>query len=71
MRCFRFRVLRQNRRVIKEAGREQELEEFHAILHSISMGEPTDAVRRFLVEAGRSYNNPKCFLPPDVNMYAL
>ncbi len=48
---FDFRVLRQNRRVIKEAGREQELEEFHEILQSISMGDTTDSVRKFLVEA--------------------
>ena len=48
---FSFRVLRENRRVIKEEGREQELEQFHHILGSISMGEPTPAVREFLVQA--------------------
>ena len=48
---FKFRVLRENRRVIKEAGREKELEEFHNILGSISMGQPTPAVREFLVQA--------------------
>ncbi len=48
---FDFRVLRQNRRIVKEAGREQELEHFHEVLQSISMGRPTDDVRRFLVQA--------------------
>ena len=48
---FSFRVLRQNRRVIKEAGREEELEHFHSILHDISMGDPTPATRDFLVQA--------------------
>ena len=48
---FDFRVLRQNRRITKEKGREQELEHFHEILQSISMGHPTDDVRRFLVQA--------------------
>ncbi len=48
---FDFRVLRQNRRIIKEAGREQELEHFHEVLQSISMGDPTDDVRKFLTEA--------------------
>ena len=51
MQTFAFRVLRENRRVIQEQGREEELEQFHDILGSISMGEPTPAVKDFLVQA--------------------
>ena len=35
---FDFRVLRQNRRVVQEQGREAELENFHTVLSDISMG---------------------------------
>ena len=35
---FDFRVLRQNRRVVQEQGREAELENFHQVLSDISMG---------------------------------
>ena len=37
--------------MIKDAGREEELEAFHHILDDISMGRPTEAVRQFLVTA--------------------
>jgi len=37
--------------VIKEAGREEELEAFHHILDDISMRRPTEAVRQYLVTA--------------------
>ena len=50
---FEFRVLRQNRRVVKsdDADRTQELEKFHRVLNDISWGKPSDDVRLFLVEA--------------------
>ncbi len=53
---FEFRVLRQNRRVVKtdddgDVSRKQEIELFHKVLHDISMGVPSDVVRRFLVRA--------------------
>ena len=46
---FDFRCLRENRRVVQQAGREQELEEFHQVLTDISLGIPSNAVARFLV----------------------
>ena len=46
---FDFRVLRQNRRVVKDAGRQPELDQFHGVLTSLS-AEPA-AVRRFVVDA--------------------
>ena len=49
---FDFRVLRQNRRVVSgEAGREEELEEFHQVLADISWGLPTERVKSFIVNA--------------------
>ena len=48
---FDFRCLRENRRVVQQAGREQELEEFHQVLTDISLGAPSNAVARFVVEA--------------------
>ena len=45
--------MRQNRRVVKsdDVDRAQELEQFHRVLSDISWGNPSDAVRSFLVEA--------------------
>ena len=48
---FDFRCLRQNRRVVKEQGREAELENFHQVLSDISMGIASNEVRQFVVEA--------------------
>jgi hypothetical protein len=48
---FEFRVLRQNRRVTADPSRAQELEDFHHVLGDVSEGRPSDAVRRFLVQA--------------------
>ena len=50
-RCFTFRVLRENRRVCRDATRAQELEEFHQVLTDISRGRVTTAVRDFSVQA--------------------
>ena len=45
---FRFRMLRQNRRIISSSDPEKQaqLEEFHGILEDIAFGRPTSAVRR-------------------------
>ena len=50
-RCFTFRVLRENRRVCKDAARAEELEDFHQVLTDISWGEATPRVRDFFVQA--------------------
>ena len=52
---FDFRVLRQNRRVVKESGedssyRKTEIENFHGVLMDISMGVPSQRVKDFLVQ---------------------
>ena len=48
---FDFRVLRQNRRVVQEQGRESELESFHTVLSDISMGIASNEVRQFVIDA--------------------
>ena len=48
---FDFRCLRQNRRVVKEQGREAELENFHQVLSDISMGVASNEVRQFVIDA--------------------
>ena len=48
---FDFRVLRQNRRVVQDQGREAELENFHRVLSDISMGITSNEVRQFFIEA--------------------
>ena len=48
---FDFRVLRQNRRVVQEEARRQEIENFHNVLTDISYCECTPAVRAFIVNA--------------------
>jgi hypothetical protein len=48
---FEFRVLRQNRRVTADPARAQELEDFHHVLGDVAEGRPSEAVRRFLVQA--------------------
>ena len=53
---FDFRVLRQNRRVVKgEEGdttaRAAELETFHGVLMDVSMGIASERVRKFIVHA--------------------
>jgi len=49
--CFTFRVLRENRRVCRDATRTQELEGFHQVLTDISWGHATAPVRDFFVQA--------------------
>ena len=48
---FTFRVLRQNRRVVTDASRANELENFHEVLSDISWGRATPRVRDFIVKA--------------------
>ena len=48
---FTFRVLRENRRVCRDAARTQELEGFHQVLTDISWGRATAPVRDFIVQA--------------------
>ena len=48
---FTFRVLRENRRVCRDATRAEELEGFHQVLTDISWGKSTAPVRDFIVQA--------------------
>ena len=51
VRNFDFRVLRQNRRVVQDETRRDEIELFHEILTDISMCEATQSVRDFIIAA--------------------
>ena len=51
VRDFEFRVLRQNRRVVQNETRRDEIELFHEILTDISMCEATQSVRDFIIAA--------------------
>ena len=48
---FDFRVLRQNRRVVSDARRADELEDFHQVLFDVAHGQATERVRSFVVQA--------------------
>ena len=48
---FEFRCLRENRRVVQQAGREAELENFHQVLSDISVGRASNEVRQFICDA--------------------
>ena len=48
---FDFRVLRENRRVVQDESRREEIEAFHEVLTDISLCRCTSVVRRFLVNA--------------------
>ena len=49
-RTFDFRILAQNRRVVDDETRREELDSFHQVLTSISDGVSSELVRRFLVD---------------------
>ena len=49
-RTFDFRILAQNRRVVDDETRREELDLFHQVLTSISEGFSSELVRRFLVD---------------------
>ena len=49
--AFDFRVLRQNRRVVSDDARRDELDNFHGVLFDIAHGICSDRVRAFFVAA--------------------
>ena len=51
VRDFDFRVLRQNRRVVQDETRRDEIELFHEVLTDISMCQETQSVRDFIIAA--------------------
>ena len=46
-----MRVLRENRRVVTDENRREEIEEFHKVLMNVSEGKATQRVRDFIVQA--------------------
>ena len=48
---FDFRVLRQNRRVVQDEARRQEIENFHEVLNDISYCRCSTVVREFIINA--------------------
>ena len=48
---FDFRVLRQNRRVVKDEQRRSEIENFHGVLFDVSRAICSERVTNFLVQA--------------------
>ena len=48
---FDFRVLRQNRRVVQDEARRQEIENFHEVLTDISYCRCTTVVREFIINS--------------------
>ena len=62
LQSFDFRVLRQNRRVVRDARRQPELDQFHRVLTDISLGTASNAVRQFVVDSylrGASIRRPE------------
>ena len=51
LQSFDIRVLRQNRRVVKDAGRQLELDLFHRVLTDISLGRASNVVRQFVIDS--------------------
>ena len=47
---FAFRTLAQNRRVVEDGTRKDELDVFHEALTSISEGVPDELVKRFFID---------------------
>ena len=50
-RDFEFRSLRENRRVVTDEARREEIDGFHQILSDISWGIASDVVKNFIVQA--------------------
>ena len=48
---FAFRCLRENRRVVSDDSRRDELNQFHKVLTDISLGQDTNDVRSFIIDA--------------------
>ena len=58
VRDFEFRCLQENRRVVRETGREAEIQNFHEVLSDISQGVASAKVRKFMIDAyvrGRAF----------------
>ena len=49
--AFDFRTLNQNRRVVQDAARQAEIQNFHEVLMDVAVGRNTERVRKFFVEA--------------------
>ena len=50
-RGFAYRVLRQNRRVVADDARKDEIEAFHGVLFDVAHGISSDRVKGFIVQA--------------------
>ena len=48
---YDFRVLNQNRRVVQDTSRNDEIENFHRVLMDVAVGRTTERVKQFFVEA--------------------
>ena len=48
---FEFRCLRENRRVVSDESRRDELDQFHKVLTDISLGQDSNDVRTFVIDA--------------------
>ena len=48
---FDYRVLRQNRRVVADETRKDEIEAFHGVLYDVAHGISSHRVRDFIVQA--------------------
>ena len=48
---FAFRCLRENRRVVSDDSRRDELDQFHKVLTDISLGQDSNDVRTFVIDA--------------------
>ena len=49
--CFAFRVLRENRRVLRDQSRREELDAYHSILDDMGHGRASTRVKQYVVEA--------------------
>ena len=48
---FDFRCLRENRRVVQDQTRQEELDRFHEVLNDIAHGFGSNDVRQFIIDA--------------------
>ena len=48
---YKFRMLRQNRRIVKDIHRQQELDEYHLTLDDMGHGRDSQRVKKFIVDA--------------------
>jgi hypothetical protein len=69
---FDFRCLRQNRRVVSDENRKHEIEEFHQVLTDISLGFPSNVVRKFVIESyirGADYSAETCSFEGNTSVF--